>query len=96
VKPIIILMFFVQAAILLVTVYVVALRKPTPARPGPVWSSLAISLMVVGMVSNEIAQSHLGRAGADILSFTGAILIGMAVMAALLLFKGRRGAIAAG
>jgi hypothetical protein len=89
-KPIIILMFCVQAGILLVTIYTVAIRRPTVARPGPIWSSLAISLFVVGMVSNEIAQSHLARPGADILSFTGGMLIGMAIMAALLLFRQRR------
>lgn len=88
-KLIIMLMFCVQLAILLVTIFVVTIRKPTALQPGPVWSSLAISLLVVGMVSNTIADRHNGGLGADVLGFTGAILIGMAIMAALLRVRER-------
>jgi len=89
-RPIIIVMLCVQAAILLATIFAVAVRKPTAARPVPVWSSLAISLLVVGMASNTIAENHGGAPGADILGFCGPLLIGMGVMAALLLFNQRR------
>ncbi len=89
-KPIIILMLCVQAGILLVTVFTVAVRKPSAARPVPVWSSLAISLFVVGMVSNTIAEDHLSAVGADILRFGGAFPIGMGLMAALMLLSQRR------
>ena len=88
-KLIIVLMLCVQLAILLVTIFVVAVRRPTARQPGPVWSSLATSLFVVGMVSNTIADRHHGGSGADVLGFAGAILIGMAVMAALLLCRER-------
>ena len=89
-RPIIIVMLCVQVGILVATIFAVAVRKPTTARPAPVWSSLAISLLVVGMTSNTIAQDHPGAPGADILAFGAALLLGMAVMAALLLFKERR------
>lgn len=88
-KLIIMLMFCVQLAILLVTIFVVTIREPTARQPGPVWSSLALSLLVVGMVSNTIADRHNGGLGADVLGFTGAILIGMAIMAALLRVRER-------
>ena len=88
-KTIIILMLFVQLAILLVTIFVVAIRKPTERQPGPQWSSLSISLFVVGMTSSTIADRHAGGSGADILAFTGVILIGMAIMSALVLLRER-------
>ncbi len=89
-RPIIIVMLCIQIGILLATVFAVAVRKPTAARPVPVWSSLAISLLVVGMTSNTIAEDHRGAPGADILGFGGPLLIGMGLMAALMLFSQRR------
>src|SRR5215210_3145457 len=89
-RPIIIVMLCVQIGILLATVFAVAVRQPTVARPVPVWSSLAVSLAVVGMTSNRIAEDHGGAPGADILAFGGPLLIGMGVMAALLLLRERR------
>ena len=88
-KPIIILMLCIQVGILLATIYAVAVRKPSAGR-GPVWSSLATSLMVVGVVSNWISQDHPAAPGDDILEFGAAILIGMAVMAAMMLIRQRR------
>ena len=88
-KAIILIMLCVQAAMLVVTAYVVAYRRPTAARPGPVWSSLAVSLLIVGMSSNSIGSGHSGSPGADILVIGGAILIGMGLMAALVLFRER-------
>ena len=89
-KPILIVMLCVQAAMLLAVIYVVAVRKPTAERPGPIWSSLAVSLFVIGMASTNIAEHHAGRAGADIVSFDGGIFIGMGLLAALVLFRQRR------
>ena len=88
-RPIIIVMLCVQLGILLATIFAVAVRKPTAKRPAPVWSSLAISLFVVGMTSNTIAEDHSGAPGADILAFGGPLLIGMGLMAALILFSQR-------
>ena len=89
-KPIIIVMLCVQVGILLATIFAVAIRKPTAARPVPAWSSLAVSLLIVGMTSNTIAEDHGGAPGADILGFGGPLLIGMSVMAALVLLGQRR------
>jgi hypothetical protein len=89
-RPIILVMLFAQVAILLATIFAVAARRPTTARPIPIWSSLMISLLIVGMASNTIAADHTGSPGADILAFGGPLLIGMGVMAALMLFRDRR------
>jgi hypothetical protein len=89
-RPIIIVMLCVQVGILLATIFAVAVRKPTTARPVPVWSSLAISLFVVGMTSKTIAEDHVGASGADVLAFGGPLLIGMALMAVLMVFNERR------
>ena len=90
-KPIIIVMLFVQAAIILATLYAVIIRKPTQQRPGPLWTSLATSLLVVGISSNTIAQNHTAQPGVDIMNFVGAMLFGMAIMCALVAFRQRRG-----
>lgn len=89
-KPIIIVMLATQVAIFLVTAFSVALRKPTAARPVPVWSGLAIALLVAGNASQSIADHHAGQAGADVLAFGGPLLMGMAIMCLLLLFRERR------
>jgi hypothetical protein len=93
-KPIIIVMLCVQVGILLTTIFAVAVRKPTAAKPVPVWSTFASSLFVIGMTSNRIAETHDGSPGADILGFGGALLIGMSLMAALLLINQRRARVA--
>lgn len=90
-KPIIIVMLCIQVALILIAVYIVAIRKPTQERPGPLWSSLASSLLVGGITSNMIAQDHSGQPGADIMTFLGAALFGMAIMSALVAFGRRRG-----
>lgn len=89
-KPIIIVMLCIQVGILVATVFAVAVRKPRTARPQPIWSSLAVSLFVVGLASNTIAGDHAGAPGADIVAFGGPFLIGMGLMAALALFNQRR------
>jgi hypothetical protein len=88
-KTIVVLMLCVQAAMLLSVIYVVAIRRPTAGRPGPVWPGLAISLFIVGMASTNIADRHSGGAGADIVGFDGGIFIGMGLLAALLLLRRR-------
>ena len=88
-KPIIIVMLCVELGVLLATAFAV-IRRPTGTRPMPVWSSLAISLLVVGMASITISGDHAGSPGADIVAFGGPFLLGMALMAALLLFSQRR------
>ena len=86
-RPILIVMIAVQVGILLATIFAVCLRKPTAARPGPIWSSLAVALFIVGMTSNEIAGDHPGAPGTDIIAFGSPFLMGMALMCLLLLFR---------
>lgn len=89
-KPIIILMLCVQAFIILAVAYAVAVRKPTSARPGPIWLSFAISLFVVGASSINIGRDYLpDAAGVEVLMFVGAILIGMAIMCLFLVARKR-------
>jgi len=90
-KVIIIVMLCVQVAIFAAAAFAVGFRKPTAAKPGPIWSSFAISLSIVGMASLQIGGDHAGQTGADVLLFGGPILIGMALMCLLLLIRKRRG-----
>jgi hypothetical protein len=80
-------MLCAQAVSLITAVFAVTVRQPTVEKPGPVWSSLGISLFVVGMTSNKIAWDHDGVPGADILAFGGPVLIGMGLMAALMFIR---------
>lgn len=89
-RPIILLMLLVQIAIVLVTLYTVAWRKPSPERPRPVWSSLAISLFVTGMASSGIASNHFGERGDDVVAFFSAIVIGMALVCLAMQVRERR------
>jgi hypothetical protein len=89
-QPIVMLMLGIQAAMLLVTILIVAIRIPTTRRAESSWSSIAISLLAVGIASSRIAADHDRGSGAGLLGFIGAMLVGMAVMAALSLFRERR------
>jgi hypothetical protein len=90
-KPIIIVMLLVDAAMLLTVIYSVVIKKPSPAQPEPLWRSLAISLLVAGMVSERIGESHTGTSGAELLQTAGMVLLGMAVMSILVSARKRRG-----
>ena len=90
-KPIIIVMLAVVAAMLVTVVYTVTMKAPTEAQRRPFWSSLAISLLVVGGTSLNIGDSHEGASGADLLELAGTLLMGMGLMALLVQFRLRRG-----
>jgi len=90
-KPIVIVMLLVDAAMLLTVIYSVVIKKPSPDKPEPLWRSLAISLLVAGMVSQRIGQSHAGGSGAELLQAAGLVLLGMAVMSILVSARKRRG-----
>ena len=66
-RPIIIVMLVVQAAILVVTALTVTTARSTPDRRRPVWSGMILSLAIIGTVSWEIGDDHMGDAGADVL-----------------------------
>lgn len=90
-KPWIILMLIVQIALFLVTGWTVLFARPAAGRPRPVWSSLALSLIMVAAVSWQIADRHEGGPGADLIRYFSPLLLGMGIMACLLLIRQRRG-----
>ena len=94
-RPIIIVMLLVDLGIVLATAFAVAMRKPTADRLRPIWSSFVISLVIGGSTSLNIAGDHPGKPGADILAFVGPMMIGMAIMGALIALRERHGAGAA-
>ena len=90
-KTIIIVMLAVQAGIFLATALTILFARSTEARRRPVWSSFAISLVIVSGASWNIGERHAGQPGADILMYVAPLLLGMGIMAALLLVRDRRG-----
>jgi hypothetical protein len=93
-RPIILVMLLVDLGIVLATAYGVAVRRPTADRLRPIWSSFVISLLVGGSTSVNIAGDHVGSPGADVLAFVGPLMVGMAIMAAIVAFRERRAAAA--
>ena len=90
-KPIVIIMLAVDAALLLVAAWTVLKTKPAPGRPRPIWSSLAMSLVVTAMVSFEIADRHRGGDGGELLEYASGLLMGMGLMSLLVLLRQRLG-----
>ena len=90
-KTIIIVMLIVQAGIFVATAMAVLFTPSTPGRPRPIWSTFAISLVIISGASWNIGNNHAGQQGADILIYGSPFLLGMGVMAALLLIRHRRG-----
>ena len=91
-RSIIMVMLAVQIAILLVSAWTVMFGRLSARAPQrPLWSSLAISLVIVAGTSWNIGESHAGQPGADILTYGAPLLLGMGIMAALLLIRQRRG-----
>jgi hypothetical protein len=91
-RPIIIVMLLVDIGIFLATVFAVAMRVQSGDRRRPIWASFAFSLLITGNVSIQIGNDHPGKPGADILTFVGPLLIGMAIMCVLVLLRERRDA----
>jgi hypothetical protein len=90
-RALIIVMLIVQAGIFLATAYTILFDRPAAGRPRPIWSSFAISLVVVAGTSWRIADDHFGEPGADILAYCSPLLLGMGLMAAMLAIRQRRG-----
>ena len=91
-RPIIIVMLLVDLGIVLATAFGVAMRKPTADRLRPIWSTFVIALLIGGSTSLNIAGDHGGQPGADILAFVGPMMVGMAIMGALIALRERHGA----
>jgi hypothetical protein len=90
-KPLIMLMLAVQIGMFLVAAWTMLFVRPASGRPRPVWSSLAIALIIVAGTSWQIAEKHAGQTGADLLAYGSPLLLGMGIMAAFLLIRQRRG-----
>lgn len=90
-RALIIVMLVVQAAIFLVTIATVTVGRPATGRPRPIWSSLAVSLVIVAGTSWQIADKHEGGVGVDVLAYCSPLLLGMGLMAALMAIRQRRG-----
>jgi hypothetical protein len=90
-KALIIVMLAAQAGIFLATVLAVLFARSSAGRRRPIWSSFAISLVIVSGVSWNIGEKHAGEPGTDILMYVAPLLLGMGIMAALLLIRQRRG-----
>lgn len=90
-KTIILVMLIVQAGIFVATATAILITPSRPGRPRPIWSTFAISLVIVSGASWNIGNSHTGDQGADILLYGAPLLLGMGIMAAFLLIRHRRG-----
>jgi hypothetical protein len=91
VRAIIIVMLAVQVGIFLATAGAVLFVRASGERRRPLWANYAIALLVVSGASWNIGNSHAGQPGAELLMYGAPLLLGMGIMAALLLIRGRRG-----
>ena len=91
-RSIIMVMLAVQIAILLVSAWTVMFGRLSARAPQrPLWSSLAISLVIVAGTSWRIGEGHEGESGADVLMYGSPLLLGMGLMAIFMLIRQRRG-----
>ena len=91
-RPIIMLMLAVQAAMFLVAAGTVMFRRESGS-PGHrrVLSGVAISLVIVAAASWNIGERHQAQPGGDILLYGSPLLLGMGLMAVLVALRQRRG-----
>ena len=90
-RPIIIVMLAVQVALVLVTCFTVITAKPSPGRPRPIWSSLAIALIITASTSFQIASDHRGADGGELLEYGSGLLMGMGLLSLMVLIRQRLG-----
>jgi hypothetical protein len=90
-RPIIIVMLAVQVALILVTAFTILKAKPSPGRPRPIWSSLAIALIITASTSYQIADSHRGGDGGELLEYGSGVLMGMGLVCLMVLLRQRFG-----
>ena len=90
-KAILIVMLAVQL-MMLVTVAATILKRRTAAdgtRRPPIWSSLAMSLVIGSAVSFQIADRHAHDPASELLQYGSGVLMGMALVSLLLLLRER-------
>ena len=91
-RTIVMLMLAVQVGIFLVTAWTVMFRRePGGTDRHPVWSGLAIALVIVAGASWNIADRREAEPGADLLMYGSPLLLGMGLMALFVLVRKRRG-----
>ena len=90
-RTIVMVMLAVQAASFLVTAFTMLTKRSVPGEKQPVWFSLILMLVLVAGTSWNIGDRHFGEAGVEILLYVSALLMGMAIMAALMAVRRRRG-----
>jgi hypothetical protein len=91
VKTIVIVMLALQVALILVTCATVIGAKPSPGRPRPIWSSLAIALIITASTSFQIASDHRGADGSELLEYGSGLLMGMGLLSLMVLIRQRLG-----
>ena len=89
-KPIIITMLAVDAALIVVVAWSVIFAKWTEDRPKPNWAGIIVPLVVAAGASQRIGDRHDGQPGADLVTFASALLFGMALMGAFVAWRTRR------
>ena len=84
-RPIIIVMLIVQIAIFIVTAVATLTARAERPRARSLWSSLAFALVIISATSWQIADKHETEQGADLLHYGSPLLLGMALMCALMM-----------
>ena len=89
-RPIEIVMLAVLVAALGSSAFAVVLRRPTPERPRPLWTSLGVSLLLISAVAWNIADGHDGDLGARLLHYGSPVALGFGLAMMLLAVRERR------
>ena len=90
-RPIIIVMLCVQAGLIVVTALTILMAKPEPGRRRPIWSSMAVALVIGATTSWQIADRHDLSPGAPLLEYGSGLLLGMGLVCLLFLIRQRLG-----
>lgn len=90
-KPLLMIMLAAQAAIFLGAVFLVAFARTPAGRERPLWPGVVFGLVIVAWASSNQADRHEGQPGAEMLNYGATLLIGMAIMGALMAIRLRRG-----
>jgi hypothetical protein len=91
-RAIVAVMLGVQLLMLVAAAVAVLMPRPAPdGRRRPIWSSLAIALLISAATSFQIADRHRPDPAAELLQYGSGVLMGMALIALLLALRQRLG-----